>query len=186
MVCCVGSRGRIGGGVTARQKVHPVVRAAFPSRSSPAFPAFSLDAPEGWEVVPLSGVLLALGSPTEARSFRPSVTVMVQRELSDTDLGEIADLLLRDIRTATGEVKLAGDWQGQVGGQPARWQEFAFVEPTAGMTLFQVQVTLFAPAGPDAPVKDLVQVHGTCAGIEAPVLHQTFRDVITSLRFNEA
>jgi len=157
--------------------------AAYPSRLSPALPAFSLDAPDGWEVVPLSGVLLAVGSPHAPGTFRPSITVMAQRELADTELGPIADLLLREIRTATGDVKLAGDWHGQVGGQPARWQEFAFVEPVAKTTLFQIQVTLFAPSAPDAPVKDLVQVHGTCAGRDAPRLHQTYRETISSLRF---
>lgn len=162
-----------------------MVRAVHPSRSSPAIPTFSLQSPEGWEVVPLSGVLLAIGCPARPGSFRASITVMIQRELAGTDLGQTADLLLRDIRTATGEVKLAGDWQGEVGGQPSRWQEFAFVEPTAAMTLFQVQVTLFAPTVPDAPVKDLVQVHGTCAGTDAPRLHQTFRDAISSLRFSK-
>ena len=161
-----------------------MARAAFPSGLAPPLAAFSLDAPEGWEVVPLSGVLLALGSPIAPGSFRPSITVMAQRELADAELGPIADLLLRDVRSATGDVKLAGDWHGEVGGQPARWQEFAFVEPLAGTTLFQVQVTLFAPAHPEAPVKDLVQVHGTCAGRDAPALHQTFRDTITSLRFS--
>jgi hypothetical protein len=160
-----------------------MARAAFPSRSSPALPAFSLDAPADWEIVPLSGVLLALGSPAAPGTFRPSITVMVQREVAGTDLGRLADLLLRDIRSATGDVKLAGDWHGQVAGQPARWQEFAFVEPMAGTTLFQVQVSLFAPPSPDAGVKDLVQIHGTCAGRDAAALHQTFRDTISSLRF---
>jgi len=135
-------------------------------------------------VVPLSGVLLALGCPAEPGAFRPSITVMAQRELADSDLEPIADLLLRDIRTATGDVKLAGDWRGQVAGQPARWQEFAFVEPMARTTLFQVQVTLFAPSHADVAVKDLVQVHGTCAGSDAPALHQTFRNIISSLAFD--
>lgn len=161
-----------------------MVRATFPSRTAPGLPAFSIDTPADWTVVPASGALLAVVGPSAPGAFRPNITVATQRDMATASIDEVADALLLDIKTATGELKLAGDWSTEVASQPARWQEFAFVEPLAATTLFQVQVCLFAPFDDAVEVKDLIQIHATCAGDQAPALHRCLRDTIQSLRFD--
>lgn len=158
--------------------------ATHPSSTSPLMPSFRLDLPEGWCAVPAAGVLLAAASGSGAGGvFRPNVTVTAERVLAGVDLGSIASAFLADLRGYK-DFTVAGDWTGRVAGQQARWQEYAFTDPQAG-TLYQIQVLLFAPMPEEAAVKDLIQVHATCAGSDAPTLYETLRGCAQSLRFGQ-
>lgn len=155
--------------------------AMHPGPSSPLMPSFRIELLEDWRVVPAAGVLLAAADASSAGGFRPNVTVTAERVLAGVDLAEVAAAFLDDLR-AYKDFTLAGDWQGRVAGQDARWQEYAFTDPEAG-TLYQIQVLLFAPIHAKAAVKDLVQLHATCSGTDAPALYEGLRACAQSLRF---
>ena len=154
----------------------------YPSDLAPALPSVAIDVPEGWSPITAADVLLAVGAPSQPGKFRTNVTVSSQRVLNDADLAANEVSLVDQLKADAPDLEEGERFAGQMEGLDARVLEYAFSEPAAG-TLFQIQVLVLTAPTP-AGVRDLVQIHLTCAAAAAVGEVEELRSIIRTIHIN--
>lgn len=80
---------------------------AFPSELFPAYPALTLELPEGWAPIAVPQTVLAAGAPVEPDAFRANVCVSVQRTPGARTLEEAIAAVVGPLSQAPGYVEHA-------------------------------------------------------------------------------
>lgn len=149
----------------------------YPSDALPGPPRVSLSLPEGWELLTVPGVQIALAEPAHDGGFRANLVVSIQRTGAGTDLPAVAADLAR--RTAelpgfedlgTGELDLAGRaWLAS---------EYGYTQPGSA-TVVQASRCCVLDRG---SVVDVVEVVGSCGADRADTQIEIIRGVQDSVR----
>jgi hypothetical protein len=156
-------------------------QASFPSDLFPAFPAVTLDYPEGWEARPVVEAVLAVLDDRGADAFSPNVVVGITRAGRDVTLSTAADALQAEVAALR---EVAPVDAAQVGFGDAPWfvSEFAYVSEAAGTIM---QVVAVAAVG-NGPFTDVVRVTGTASPADFEESLPVIRRIIASTRIASA
>jgi len=152
----------------------------FPSQDFPAPPALTLDCPEGWRPLTNVATQLAVGKEVPEGQFRPNVIAAVTRVRSTYTL----DDAIREVTEALTPL----DGYAEVG------RETTEVD---GRTMFRIEVTFSDPHGATmaqairlfvldrGPVRDLVQLTGSCLAPQVESTWPEIRAIQASLRITD-
>jgi hypothetical protein len=156
-------------------------QASFPSDLFPAFPAITLEFPEGWQARPVVEALLAVVDDRGPDAFAPNVVVGVTRTTRDVTLSTAADALQAEV---AGLREVAPVDAAQVGFGDVSWfvSEFAYVSDAAGTIM---QVVAVAAVG-NGPFTDVVRVTGTASPADFEESLPVIRKIIASTRIASA
>ncbi|GAA1411921.1 LpqN/LpqT family lipoprotein [Oerskovia paurometabola] len=148
----------------------------FPSEQFPAYPGVSLDQPDGWQPLPEVGLPLALAKDAAGGEFRANVITVLNRVRAEHTLDQaIGEVVAR--LTALPQYKELGRSEIDVQGHAGFRIEGIFAEPTLGALVQAVRIVLVDRG----PVKDLVQVTGSCTGAQMPSTLPEIRAIQDSL-----
>jgi hypothetical protein len=149
----------------------------FPSEQFPAYPAVSLDLPDGWRPLPEVGLPLALAKNTAGGEFGANVITVLNRVRAEHTLEQAtAEVLAR--LTGLPQYKELGRAQIEVDGHDGFRIEGIFAEPTLGPFVQAVRIVLVDRG----PVKDVVQVTGSCTGAQMQGTLPEIRAIQDTLR----
>lgn len=152
-------------------------QASFPGPSFPAYPAITLEYPEGWEPRPVVDAVLAVLDDRGPDAFSPNVVVGITRAGRDVTLSTAADALQTEV---AGLREVAPVDAAQVSFDGASWfvSEFAYVSEAAGTIM---QVVAVAAVG-NGPFTDVVRVTGTASPADVEESLPVIRRIIASTR----
>lgn len=160
------------------------VRLHYKGVAAPQPPSFSVSPPTGWQQVTIAGAALAAAEEHRPGHFRANLTVTLGPVPRDATLQDIGALLLQRISTRE-EFTLIGDLpSASLAGQRARIREWAFRTGPGGPTVWQAEALLFGPRT-HAEQRDLVQLHGSCAGDEVATTGAALRAAMQTFMFED-
>ncbi len=131
-------------------------QASFPSETFPAFPAVTLDAPDGWEPRAVAGTVLALIDDRGAGAFSPNVVVGVTRTPAGHTLDEAAAAIEEYVGRLP-EVARVDAARVEFSGRTWAVSEFAYTTEAVGTVVQVVAVTVVD----HGTITDVVRVTGT-------------------------
>ncbi|HWV76647.1 MAG TPA: LpqN/LpqT family lipoprotein [Isoptericola sp.] len=149
---------------------------AYPSDQFPAFPAVSLDRPDGWSALPTPQAQLAIVRDA-AGEFRANVVVVITRLLPDQTLETVAKEAAARLEALPGYEEV-GRIEVEISGHPGFRIEGAWTTPDTGTVAQALRATVVEHHG----MRDLVQITGTCSGDQVQALWETIRSVQDSVR----
>lgn len=150
---------------------------SYPSDTFPAFPAVTIDAPDGWGPVHAPGSVLTVAEPAEAGSFRCNIVVAVTRFGADYELA-LAAKAVREKFASLDQANIIGEEDREVLGVPGFRIEASFAHPQVG-TMAQATHIAVIRSG---EYKDLVQLTGSAAGREAKEIWPRIQASLASAR----
>lgn len=156
-----------------------MAQASFPSADFPAFPAVTLDAPDGWEPRAFAGTLLALIDDRGPDAFSPNVVVGVTRTVAGHTLDEAA-AAIEEYVARLPEVAQVDAARVEFGGRAWAVSEFAYASAAVGTVVQVVAVTVVD----HGPVTDVVRVTGTATPADyetsLPAIRQIVADAVVA------
>jgi hypothetical protein len=148
----------------------------FPSEQFPAYPGVSLDQPEGWAPLPEVGLPLALAKDAVDGEFRANVIAVLNRVRAELTLEQATAEVVGRL-SGLPQYKELGRSEIEVGGHAGFRVEGVFAEPSLGAMVQAVRIVLVDRG----PVKDLVQVTGSCTGAQMQSVLPEIRAIQDSL-----
>lgn len=151
----------------------------YPSADLPGPPRVTLTAPEGWELLTVPGVQIAIAEPARATGFRSNLVVTIQRMRVGYDLA-VARVDLERRTSALPDLEDLGTGEIEVG--PTTWlaSEYGYTQPGAD-TVVQASRCAVLERG---PVVDVVEVVGSCGADRAEDAIEVIRAVQDSVRIS--
>jgi hypothetical protein len=149
---------------------------SYPSPDFPALPMIELTTPDDWTAVPSAGAAIAVRA-----ADGPNVVITVHRHLAGFSLEQT----LADLRSELGQYdqsQVDDPFPANFGDDPYVVINTALTHPTYGQ-LVQVHAYTSFLLG---PLKDVVQVVGTCAGHEVARDYPRLQQVMESTRARPA
>ena len=148
----------------------------FPSEQFPGYPGVGLVQPEGWQPLPEVGLPLALAKDAADGEFRANVITVLNRVRAEHSLDQAVGEVVARL-TGLPQFQELGRSEIEVQGNAGFRMEGLFAEPTLGMLVQAVRIVLVDRG----PVKDLVQVTGSCTGAQMPSTLPEIRAIQDSL-----
>jgi len=161
----------------------PGVEFHWPSDDFPNFPGLALEAPAGWEAERRTGAAMLVYDTDSPAHFRTNALVTVERVPVTAELQDLVRASAQELGATQREYRVLFARTAAVAGQPAVVRVQTWEVDELSVPVFQVEVLLFAPAAPDRPTKDLVQLHATCGADQAERYAPAFEQLVGSLRF---
>jgi hypothetical protein len=152
-------------------------QASFPSDDFPAFPAVTLDAPDGWEPRAFAGTVLALIDDRGAEAFSPNVVVGLTRTAAGHTLDE-ASAAVEEYVSRLPEVAPVDSARVELGGRTWAVSEFAYTTAAVGTVVQVVAVTVVD----HGPVTDVVRVTGTATPDDYETSLPAIRQIVAAAR----
>jgi hypothetical protein len=152
-------------------------QASFPSDAFPAFPAVTLDAPDGWEPRPFAGTVLALVDDRGPEAFSPNVVVGVTRTAAGHTLDEAA-AAVEEYVAQLPEVAPVDSARVELGDRMWAVSEFAYATAAVGTVVQVVAVTVVD----HGPVADVVRVTGTATPADYETSLPAIRQIVAGAR----
>ena len=152
-------------------------QASFPSDDFPAFPAVTLDAPDGWEPRAFAGTVLALIDDRGPDAFSPNVVVGVTRTAAGHTLDEAA-AAVEEYVSRLSEVAPVDSARVEFGGRTWAVSEFAYTTAAVGTVVQVVAVTVVD----HGPVTDVVRVTGTATPADYETSLPAIRQIVADAR----
>lgn len=152
-------------------------QASFPSDDFPAFPAVTLDAPDGWEPRAFAGTVLALIDDRGPDAFSPNVVVGVTRTAAGHTLDEAA-AAVEEYVSRLPEVAPVDSARVEFGGRTWAVSEFAYTTAAVGTVVQVVAVTVVD----HGPVTDVVRVTGTATPADYETSLPAIRQIVADAR----
>lgn len=157
----------------------------YPSEQFPAFPLIELNTPPDWAPATVPGAVLAVRAERPPDQFAPNVMITVARYTAQFGREEAMQLLHESLRRHP-EAKLDEPFAAAFGPDDYMVVNVAFDEPVSG-TLVQVHAYSSFPIGPaHADHRDVIQVMGTCAAVNADTDYPLLQQVMESVRVTPA
>lgn len=148
----------------------------FPSEQFPAYPGVGLVQPSGWQPLPEVGLPLALAKDAADGEFRANVITVLNRVRAEHTLDQAVGEVVARL-SGLPQFQELGRSEIEVQGNAGFRIEGLFAEPTLGMLVQAVRIVLVDRG----PVKDLVQVTGSCTGAQMPSTLPEIRAIQDSL-----
>lgn len=157
------------------------VQVAYPSVLAPGLPAFTMDAPVGWNVGEFPGALLAAAAPEIEGQFRPNIVVQGRRVPDTYTLAQAADEAVAELQAIYGEVASGERQVSTDDGAELLQQALGYRMPEDGPALGHLNVLVLmhdeiAPGG----FRSLLGINAVCAQEQADEYLPIFRSIITS------
>lgn len=152
-------------------------QASFPSDAFPAFPAVTLDAPDGWEPRAFAGTVLALIDDRGPDAFSPNVVVGVTRTIAGHTLDE-ASAAVEEYVSRLPEVAPVDSARVDFGDRAWAVSEFAYTTDSVGTVVQVVAVTVVD----HGPVTDVVRVTGTATPADYETSLPAIRQIVADAR----
>lgn len=158
---------------------------SYPSEQFPPFPRLELTAPDDWAPTTVPGALLAARANRGPENFAPNVVITAGRYTAQFGRDEALELLHDSLRRHP-EAKVDEPFTAAFGQDDYMVVNVVFDEPATG-TLVQVHAYSAFPIGPGYENhRDVVQVMGTCAAVDASTDYPLLQQVMESLRVTPA
>lgn len=135
---------------------------SFPSEQFPAYPAISVEAPEGWTPIVVPGMVLALGRTPEPDVFRANVVVAVSRFPAGYELSTASKSVVEKFASLADAHEIGRD-TATIDGVEWFHIESTFSDPRVGTLVQSAHLSIVDHGS----VVDLVQVTGTVTGTQA-------------------
>jgi hypothetical protein len=148
----------------------------------PAFAAFEIDLPDGWEADGAPDCLGIFVDPT-ASGFRVNLLVGADRVGAGFDLEDAAAATLEHCRANFAEFRVEQEKVTEIAGQPAALRFQSFVVEGLDDRLLQLQVLLIAPPDGRERTQDLFHIDGTCLDADKERYASVFLAAAESFRF---
>lgn len=134
----------------------------YPSETFPGFPEVTMDCPEGWVPLPVPEAQIAIIQVRPEGEFRPNVLVVIQRMPPGQTFDEVVQQALVKFESTPGYQEV-GRVKTTVSGLPAIRIEGAWTSATTGTMAQALRMAIVEHDG----VRDVVEITGTCAGVQA-------------------
>jgi len=148
----------------------------FPSDQFPRYPELSLAQPEGWLPLPDVGLPLALIKDVPPGEFRANVIAVISRFGAGYRIEQAISEVVTRLEPMPEYSEVDRD-SGDILGYPGFRIEGAYRDERAG-TLVQAVRLVLVDRG---PVRDLVQLTGSCAGCQVEHVLSSIREIQDSL-----
>ena len=149
----------------------------------PAFAAFEIDLPDGWEADGAPDCLGIFVDPA-ASGFRVNLLVGADRVGAGFDLEDAAAATLEHCRANFAEFRVEQEKVQEIAGQPAALRFQSFAVEALEDRLLQLQVLLIAPPGErHGETRDLFHIDGTCRDADKERYAPVFLAAAESFRF---
>lgn len=148
----------------------------YPSETFPGFPEVVMDCPEGWVPRNLPEAQIAIIQERPEGEFRPNVLVVIQRMRPEQTFDEVVQRALAKFEATPGYQEV-GRVKTTVSGLPAIRVEGAWTHETAGTMAQALRMAIVEHDG----VRDVVEITGTCAGVQAKEMWPTVRAIQDSV-----
>ncbi len=148
----------------------------------PAFAAFEIDLPDGWEADGAPDCLGIFIDPA-ASGFRVNLLVGADRVGAGFDLEDAAAATLEHCRANFAEFRVEQEKVTEIAGQPAALRFQSFAVEGLDNRLLQLQALLIAPPDGRERTKDLFHIDGTCLDADKERYAPVFLAAAESFRF---
>ena len=148
----------------------------------PAFAAFEIDLPDGWEADGAPDCLGIFIDPA-ASGFRVNLLVGADRVGAGFDLEDAAAATLEHCRANFAEFRVEREKVTEIAGQPAALRFQSFAVEGLDDRLLQLQALLIAPPEGRERTKDLFHIDGTCLDADKERYAPVFLAAAESFRF---
>lgn len=148
----------------------------FPSEQFPAFPAFTVAAPDEWSAISASGVVLAIGREIEEGEFRPNLVVSVSRFAAGYQLATAIEAVSLKFASLPDMVEI-GREERPVLSAPGFRLEASFTDARVGSLAQAIHIAVLDRG----PVVDLVQITATASAAQAMTLWPEIREIQNSV-----
>ncbi len=152
-------------------------QASFPSDAFPAFPAVTLDAPDGWEPRAFAGTVLALIDDRGPEAFSPNVVVGLTRAEAGHTL-DAAAAAVEEYVAQLPDVAPVDSARVEFSGRTWAVSEFAYATAAVGTVVQVVAVTVID----HGPVTDVVRVTGTATPADYETSLPAIRQIVAGAR----
>ncbi|WP_051196778.1 hypothetical protein [Jonesia quinghaiensis] len=151
-------------------------RATFPSPAFPAYPALSMNKPEGWVELAAVGLPLAIAADVPAKQFRPNVLVTMTRHGVDHSMEAAERDLASRLKRLTRFREESRVQDEAFGGQ--RLTITGRFSSGRGEIIHQVVTVVVINRG---YVYDVVEITGTCSAQSGENIRNDVVDIMKSL-----
>ncbi len=148
----------------------------YPSSEFPPPPAISLEIPDNWKMMTVSGALLGAIKIHDEQCFSANVIATWSREDIDSSIDEIAAGIEAELSSKQ-DSKLLGSGDEDLGGNPMRGRAAVFIDEVAG-TIAQFHMVVLIKR---ETYSDLVHLTGTVGGDRLENDYPELRNIMTSL-----
>ena len=155
-------------------------QASFPSDEFPAFPAVTLEAPDGWQPRAVAGTVLAVIDDRGPDAFSPNVVVSITRTAAGHTLDQAAAAVEESVSRLP-EVAPVDAARVEFGDRPWAVSEFAYATSAVGTVVQVVAVTVVD----NGPVSDVVRVTGTATPADYETALPVIRQVVAGTRVGD-
>lgn len=149
----------------------------YPSDQFPAYPRATMECPDGWSPLAAPQAQLAVGLDVEEGQFRPNVVVVFTRMLPEHSLEATTRDALSRVEGLTEYEEILHE-ETDVAGFPGVTVEYAWRDERAGTVAQALRMAVVE----HGPVRDLVQITGTCRGTQTEVVWPWIRRIQDSVR----
>lgn len=152
----------------------------FPSTDFPGYLGLSLESPDGWESLPAVGLPLAVAKGVPDGEFRPNVIAVLSRFGAGHTMEQAIEEVVRRLSGLPEYAEIARETSDHLG-HPGFRIEGAFSDSGLGSLVQAVRLVLVDRG----PVRDLVQVTGSCSGAQIESTLGEIREIQDSLRVHD-
>jgi hypothetical protein len=157
-----------------------MMKATYPSATSPKQPEVTIDLPEGWKVTPHANAYIAALDPASSPASPTTAYVTIARVASTITLDEAVASAHRAIRRSYPKSELQRVHSGTVGGREAKFAVLSVDGDDLPIAVLHSEVSVLVETG-NPEMNYVVQVMCKCNAKVAPEMAPVFANIIKSL-----